>query len=388
HAQKIIHRDLKPDNVFLVDRSRPDHVKVLDFGISKFMAQSSVDENPEEHTMTKTRQGELLGTPDFMAPEQITDPQHIDGRVDVYSLGVILYQMLSGRLPLENASLSRMLEAIISETPPPLGRLCPALPKTLVAAIERAMEKSPDKRQPTMAALEAELHPFVIEPDARRQNANLSDSSRIEVVTGEPQAPSVRITPPKRDRAEGNADTLATPEFLAKVRVPEAKAPSSTSLEPTSAPMPASPKPWWQTWVVAIPCVALALFLASRGDFKDSTASSPIPAVAPPTVAPVTARETVDFSVVSATPEASMTFRGKTKRLPFREEVRRGVDPELIEITAPGHQGRQFWLVLDEPTRLASDLTLGSGMMRAEDEPGLTDAAPSAPADPQDPIYP
>jgi hypothetical protein len=225
--------------------------------------------------------------------------------------------------------------------------------------IERAMEKSPENRQPTMAALEAELHPFVLEPDARRRDSGgaKEESSRIEVVKqGEQQVPSVRIMPPKRDRGLGEADTLATG---VPPSAPASTAPASASLDPMSTAMREPARPWWKTWVVAIPSVALALLLIARSELKGSTPAAPPLA---PSADP--AQETVDFSVQSSTAEATVTFRGKTKRLPIHEDVRRGADPELIEITAPGHQGRQLWLVLDEPRRLAFDLPLGSGMLR------------------------
>jgi serine/threonine protein kinase len=90
HARGVIHRDLKTPNIFLIDPGGRDHVKVLDFGISKFL-----------ETTGKTQRGMLLGTPSFMSPEQVSDPGSVDRRTDVYSLGVILYEMVGGKLPFD-----------------------------------------------------------------------------------------------------------------------------------------------------------------------------------------------------------------------------------------------------------------------------------------------
>ncbi|HEY1548001.1 MAG TPA: serine/threonine-protein kinase, partial [Kofleriaceae bacterium] len=91
HNAGVVHRDLKSDNVFLTDKDdASDHVKVLDFGISRFMES----EDHQKHM--------VMGTPEFMAPEQITDPENVDARADIYALGVIMYEMLTARRPFSN----------------------------------------------------------------------------------------------------------------------------------------------------------------------------------------------------------------------------------------------------------------------------------------------
>ena len=114
HVANIIHRDLKSDNVFLTDKDESlDHVKVLDFGISRFL----------EIEDEKTRRGIVMGTPEFMSPEQITAPDQVDRRTDVYALGVILYEMLTARRPFSSEEDPRALLTRIVNTPaPPLGR--------------------------------------------------------------------------------------------------------------------------------------------------------------------------------------------------------------------------------------------------------------------------
>ena len=153
HARGIVHRDLKPENVFLIDRDgRGDHVKVLDFGISKLETRKG-GSAPAAH---------VVGTPDYMAPEQVTDPAGVDARADVFALGAMLYQMLSGRLPLDVADHEDVLEAVVRRTPAPLGRICPRLPPQILATVERAMHKDRAKRTQTVAEVRAALELFAV----------------------------------------------------------------------------------------------------------------------------------------------------------------------------------------------------------------------------------
>jgi serine/threonine protein kinase len=139
HSAQIAHLDLKSDNVFLIKRGESlDHVKVLDFGISRCMA-ADVD---------KTQRGILMGTPEFMAPEQITTPDLVDGRADIYALGVLLYEMLTARRPFVNDDPRIVLHRIVHEPPPPLGR--PVPPSLEHLLFDRLLAKSRDQRIQTM----------------------------------------------------------------------------------------------------------------------------------------------------------------------------------------------------------------------------------------------
>ena len=153
HARGIVHRDLKPENVFLIDRDgRGDHVKVLDFGISKL----------ESRKEGSARAGLVVGTPDYMAPEQVTDPASVDARADVFALGAMLYEMLSGRLPLDASADEDVLDVVVRRTPAPLGRICPHLPPQVLAAVELAMHKDRSKRTQTIAEVGAILEKFAV----------------------------------------------------------------------------------------------------------------------------------------------------------------------------------------------------------------------------------
>src|SRR5678816_1202397 len=119
HAEGIVHRDVKPENIFLVQRSQGRWgVKVVDFGIAK---------TPINPKLTKTKTGETLGSPLFMAPEMIRGEDDVDQRVDVYSFGVVLYLMLCGRLPFVDDNLLKVMHMHLSSPPPPPPAVSPGL---------------------------------------------------------------------------------------------------------------------------------------------------------------------------------------------------------------------------------------------------------------------
>src|SRR6185503_12377892 len=156
HNANVVHRDLKSDNVFLTDKDdASDHVKVLDFGISRFL-ETDADER---------QKGMVMGTPEFMAPEQITDPEHVDGRADIYALGVIMYEMLTARRPFSNEDdPQQLLHRIVHDEPPPLAR--PEVPHGLAEIIrDKMMAKNPADRYQSMADVEAALETFMTRGD-------------------------------------------------------------------------------------------------------------------------------------------------------------------------------------------------------------------------------
>ena len=203
HAREIVHRDLKPANVLLVERSgRPDHVKVLDFGISKFNAGGS---------RVTTIKGQTLGTPGFMAPEQVEDPLNIDGRADVYGLGATLYDMLCGVPPFAEVGFPKILRLIVEEEPRRLAEMRPDLPVGLVEIVERAMSKSPADRYQTMEELEDALLGFAEEPvrsrapeplNVQEVRAALSTAAAPRSERAEPPAPSESVEPSRRSRSK------------------------------------------------------------------------------------------------------------------------------------------------------------------------------------------
>jgi len=151
HRREILHRDLKPANIFLTTQgTRCDVVKVLDFGISKVLSQRGSE-------ASLTQSGQVIGTPCYMAPERAQGADGVDARADIYSLGVVLYEMLVGELPFGGDSyLSIALHHITSTPEPPSVRragLAPALDQLVL----RALAKNPADRHPSMAHLSAAL---------------------------------------------------------------------------------------------------------------------------------------------------------------------------------------------------------------------------------------
>ena len=147
HAAGIIHRDMKPANVFVrktPDPAVPEFVTILDFGISKM-----ADPSGEQQHLTQT--GAVIGTPVYMAPEQIMSSKDVDLRVDLYATGVMLYEMLSGRLPYEGANTAELIVKACTVPPTPLREAAPDLPGPLVDVVERALLREASARWQTAA---------------------------------------------------------------------------------------------------------------------------------------------------------------------------------------------------------------------------------------------
>ncbi len=179
HSKGVIHRDLKSGNVFLVNRTDGDHAKVLDFGISKFMESKG-----------HTQKGKLLGTPWYMAPEQINDPASVDARCDVYSLGVILYEMLTGQVPFCETGFPLVFTKILQEEPRPIRSLCPEVGPDLAALVASALTKTPARRIPSMhefgRALARIVGPYWLEMRARARSQSDFEVARTLRATGTP----------------------------------------------------------------------------------------------------------------------------------------------------------------------------------------------------------
>jgi serine/threonine-protein kinase len=154
HARHVVHRDVKPDNI-LVDGTT-GHVMVSDFGIAR------AAEGEARLTVT----GVAVGKPAYMSPEQAMGDREVDGRADIYALGVVGYQMLAGELPHQAANTPSMLMKHISERPRPLSEVRPDLPANLVYAIERAMAKGRDDRWPDASAFRDALAESAVVPNA------------------------------------------------------------------------------------------------------------------------------------------------------------------------------------------------------------------------------
>jgi serine/threonine-protein kinase len=178
HAQGIIHRDLKPENIYLEARSgNPEFVKILDIGIAKVMRGDTID--PQSPQLTAM--GQTLGTLEYMSPEQLMGKQ-LDGRSDVYALGVLAYEMITGRLPFPEAKgPAGLITAQLKQTPVPPSQVNPnaALPPAADLAILRCLEKDKNNRYPDVSALAAALHDVLVE-----QSSDLTALKQMQIPAG------------------------------------------------------------------------------------------------------------------------------------------------------------------------------------------------------------
>src|SRR5688572_14236455 len=203
HACGVIHRDLKPDNIMLMPRmGDPEFVKVLDFGLAKMFAEGSG---------VKTAAGVLLGTPQYMSPEACESKPGIDHRTDIYALGILLFQMMTGRLPFDGESMGEVLVKQVTQLPPPPRGLNPAIPPSVEQILLRCLAKPVDARFQTMQNLrEALLNPegyLQSSPPiaaayrrARRVSSGHRDGRRVE-----------RQAQARPARTDGRSRSLAAP---------------------------------------------------------------------------------------------------------------------------------------------------------------------------------
>jgi serine/threonine protein kinase len=151
HATGVIHRDIKPANLTLCPREEQSELlKILDFGVSKIIDES------QGLTRTQT----ALGSPLYMSPEQMRSARAADARADQWSLGAVIYRMLTGKLPFNAASLPRVCVLVMEGSFAPMNTLCPDLPAPLVAAVERCLKVEPNERHADVSALAQALAPF------------------------------------------------------------------------------------------------------------------------------------------------------------------------------------------------------------------------------------
>jgi serine/threonine protein kinase len=298
HRAGIVHRDLKPENIFLLRDDSPgeavedhdaddeDFVKVLDFGLAKVL-----DMEPS----ARTREGVIAGTPHYMSPEHVRNA-NIDGRSDIYSLGVLFYQMVTGRLPFKGGSVAEVLMGHVSlPTVPPI-RLVPTLEEGGNRVILRCLEKNPEERYQTMEGLVEALRRVTPRPDVtgphRLEEAapelgetrDVSGSAQLASSVSRRSGVSSRI---RGTRQDGSAEFLDRPAAEGSVSEVVGESVSGSAIFPS---------PWrrrrtvlWASGAAALVALTVTGAFLSRDPGRDAgrPASTVVGAVAPrPAVSP------------------------------------------------------------------------------------------------------
>ena len=153
HEHGMVHRDIKPSNLMLAREGNKPVIKILDFGLAKVTSEGAVDAG-------LTHEGQMLGTPHYIAPEQSVNAQKADIRADIYSLGCTLYCLLAGFPPFDAASLYELLQAHHSMDAKPLNFVRPEVPAELAAVVAKMLAKEPERRFQTPAEVAEALKPF------------------------------------------------------------------------------------------------------------------------------------------------------------------------------------------------------------------------------------
>jgi serine/threonine-protein kinase len=285
HALGVVHRDLKPDNAFVTQLSGGPTIKLLDFGIAKVRAASEY-----KHL---TRPGAVMGTPEYMAPEQAFSADQADARSDIYSVGVMLYEMLSGQLPASGATPQEIAGNVIAGRITPIEQHNLALPQGLINLIHRAIRGNPDERPSTalemrraLAAFAGELSPAgraatTFDPALPLSLPPMTNAGTQKVPTMQLGARAIAPTlPPEAPLAEAPAQglpkTASMPEMNVLGSAPIGAAVMATA--PLEAVMPLPPiaprsakRSYLGVWLSALLVIAggaatAAWFLLDRDD--------------------------------------------------------------------------------------------------------------------------
>jgi eukaryotic-like serine/threonine-protein kinase len=313
HAEGVVHRDLKSDNIMLDEATGGDWAKVLDFGIAKIQqTERSVHETDPGLTAPNL----IIGTPQYMSPEQCSQASDIDARSDIYSFGVIIYEMLAGHVPFSGDSPTGIMMKHMQEPPPPILDERPDLPEEVGRVVARALAKRPEERFQSAGELAAALAEAAAEasPASAAAGAAILDTDRI----GSPTSPNepARTTV---GRVEDDEATVVSADYVRAGRTGE-------ELPPPVAP---PPEPSFNPWRLAVPAIAVvaivfAVFFAfqRRGVSSEQVVPGATPLQADPNgqpvqpISPPTGQAERDLSTTPGAPTPTTPAGGVTGALP------------------------------------------------------------------------
>ena len=284
HTRGIVHRDLKPDNLFMVrdpEAVGGERPKILDFGIAKLSG--------EQPGRMQTRTGALMGTPMYMSPEQCRGIGTIDHRADIYALGCVVYQLLTGRPPFDMEGMGDVIAAHLREAPRAPSQRVLGMPHGVDDLVLRCLAKAPEERFQTMTELQAACDALL----ARISNVG-GGAPASELAT--PLAPRFRSVVPQ-----------ATSEPQPGAASPTERTTLSTA---SGQPLAGAPRRRIGLWIglalgLSAGGAAILIVLSSRGDKPAAPAATPMPAGSPPPTAAATAP--LDAPAATAPPDAAPT---------------------------------------------------------------------------------
>jgi serine/threonine-protein kinase len=337
HAAGIVHRDLKPANLFV--SQTPDgtsEIKVLDFGVSKVVPKSGEAEAPGVLTQT----GQIFGSPNYMSPEQLRSATDVDGRTDIWALGVVFYELVSGKLPFGGTSMADVLAAVVRDPPAPLSKVCPEVPPELEQIIARCLEKEAGDRFETVVELANALAPFASD-EKQALVARLKRVVAVRVMAQSRPGASELFPTPSRSFTK---DKQYTPNMVAVERGSR----GGSSRVNTAAPAPVATKPTRAVlWgIVGLSVVGIGL-VATRAahsvappavqGVSASGAGLPVPSVLPATPEPMPSAQVVrpsESAPIVAELSAKVKFEFTTKPASvqvFRDNKLLGSTPLTME---------------------------------------------------------
>ncbi len=276
HAKGIVHRDIKPANIFMVGRTQP---RVLDFGIARVAHQHDSDGHDDV----------AGGSPYYMAPEQVRH-ENVDRRADVFSLGVVLYELLTGERPFRGATLMEISQAVLEHAPKPAHEVDAAVPEALSAIAARAMEKDPEHRYRSARMLSRELRHWI------EENAQAAEAA------AEPAAPS------RRQRgaliaAVGTAVVIVTASVVGAFWLDSRDDGAAASAASATEPQGTAPTAAAAATAPAAPVAVVAPVAAGPDSAGATPSSSGTPSAAPPAEAAATVAAAAARPVKPAAPD-------------------------------------------------------------------------------------
>jgi eukaryotic-like serine/threonine-protein kinase len=307
HAAGIVHRDLKPANLFLtLDVDGAPCVKVVDFGISKSVESSSL-----------THTGAVLGSPLYMAPEQISSAKLADERTDIWALGAVLYELVAGEPPFEAASLPELCMAVVHRPHTSAATRVPGLPPGLSAVIDRCLSKAPEDRYETVGDLAQALGPYA--PAAGRESVRRASAASSR------RRPRASLAAPAADKAAAAQRDASGSSQQTQAALPE-RAARRVTMALAGALL-----------VVAAAVAAILGFRRAPAVHEQAPASGQVPAVAAD-----------PFTRPSSTPQPSAAIRS-SPQIPPARKASTGRTPHVT--TSPAAIGPAAATAPDRPNR-------------------------------------